>query len=150
MHHDSQSRRVPRSEASFRSNATSERHAGTLTVSVMKAFNLINTDTGYRGDVSDPYVSIQLKSLGEQNRRRTHTIQNDLNPVWNTQPFVFPVVDIDDIVIFEVWDENMLSDPDFLGRLEIPLTYLNQADRINRPIPVREKLQGVPSGELEV
>jgi len=152
-HREQPSRRVPpttRSEASFRTIGSDMPSCGTISARVLRGFDLVNKDTGYRGDVSDPFVSIRLLSSGERNRKRTITIQNDLNPVWNTDPFLFQVNDIQDSVIFEVWDENMLSEPDFLGKLAIPLSIFAQADRFNKALQIREKLEGVDHGELLV
>ena len=64
---------------------------GILSVRVIAAYNLINTDTGFFGDVSDPYVTIRLESQSEKQQKRTHTINNDLNPRWNSSPFLFQV-----------------------------------------------------------
>lgn len=134
---------------SFRTNASSELAAGgVLSVVVRCAYGLVNKDTGMYGDVSDPYVTVRLESQAEHLRKRTHTVQNNLNPVWNTQPFLLPLQNEDDTLIFEVWDENMLSEPEFLGGLELPLSRF--AGNPNKPNFVRERLQGVEHGELEV
>lgn len=64
---------------------------GVLSVRVIAAYDLMNTDTGFFGDVSDPYVTVRLESQSEKQQKRTHTINNDLNPRWNSSPFLFPV-----------------------------------------------------------
>ena len=64
---------------------------GILSVRIIAAYNLVNADTGILGDVSDPYVTVRLESQSEKQRKRTHTINNDLNPKWNSSPFLFPI-----------------------------------------------------------
>lgn len=122
---------------------------GILSVRVIAAYNLINTDTGFFGDVSDPYVTIRLESQSEKQQKRTHTINNDLNPRWNTSPFLFPIEMAEDQLLLEVWDEDMMQSSDFLGRMKIPL-YKIVHGRANQPILVRDQLQDIQSGELEV
>jgi len=137
-----------RSNASFRSTASSDlAGSGVLSVRILCAYNLVNMDPGF-GDVSDPYVTMRLESQDESQRKRTQTINNDLNPIWNTKSFLFPLIVPDDKLILEVWDEEMLSEPSFLGRMEVPVALLRK--RPDQAIPIKDKLQGVEHGELEV
>mmetsp|Transcript_98642 Transcript_98642/g.254783 ORF Transcript_98642/g.254783 Transcript_98642/m.254783 type:complete len:885 (+) Transcript_98642:954-3608(+) len=146
---DAPPRRMARSNASFRSTASSElAGAGVLTVRVMCAHDLVNKDSGMYGDVSDPFVTMRLDSWPEDQRKRTQTINNNLNPVWNTDPFLFPLSGLDESLILEVWDENMLSEPDFLGRLIVPLIHLKS--HANTTVDLRNRLLDVEHGELEV
>lgn len=122
---------------------------GVLSVRVIAAYDLMNTDTGFFGDVSDPYVTVRLESQSEKQQKRTHTINNDLNPRWNSSPFLFPVEMAEDQLLLEVWDEDMMQAADFLGRMKIPL-YKIIHGRVQQPILIRERLQDTQSGELEV
>lgn len=117
---------------------------GVLTVRVVAAYNLVNMDTGVFGDVSDPYVKV---ALGEV-EKRTHTINNDLNPKWNSHPFLFDVVSKNQVLRLSVWDEDTLSADDPLGKMEIPLEGI--IAKAGQPIAVRDSLWDVASGELEV
>jgi len=143
------------STASFRSTGSSEAQGlgqgqqGMLSVRVVGAYNLVNADSGILGDVSDPYVTLRLGSQPEKQRKRTHTINNDLNPVWNSSPFLFPVYKDDDTLHLEVYDEDTFSSDDFLGRLTVPL-YRIICGQPNRAVRIRDKLQDIQHGELEV
>lgn len=55
----------------------------------------------------------------------------------------------EDQLLLEVWDEDMMQSSDFLGRMKIPL-YKIVHGRANQPILVRDQLQDIQSGELEV
>lgn len=122
---------------------------GVLSVRVIAAYDLMNTDTGFFGDVSDPYVTVRLESQSEKQQKRTHTINNDLNPRWNSSPFLFPVEMAEDQLLLEVWDEDMMQAADFLGRMKIPL-YKIIHGRVQLPVVIRESLKDTQSGELEV
>lgn len=139
------------SSGSFRSNVSSEvmNHSGTLSVRVIGAYDLVNTDSGLFGDVSDPYVTVRLGSQSEKQRKRTATINNNLNPVWNTTPFLFPLQQEDDSLHLEVYDEDMLTQDDFLGRITIPL-YRIIMGQPNTAVRIRDRLQDIKHGELEV
>lgn len=123
---------------------------GILSVRVIAAYNLVNMDTGIFGDVSDPYVTLRLESQPLEDRKRTPTIDNDLNPKWNSNPFLFEVNREEDSLLLEVYDEDTLTNDDLLGRMTIPLYDIihrlpNQAAR-----RIRDKLQDTEHGELEV
>lgn len=122
---------------------------GVLSVRVIAAYDLVNMDTGLFGDVSDPYVTMRLGSQTEKQRKRTKTINNDLNPHWNSSPFLFPLQAEDDTLILEVFDEDMLKSDDSLGRISIPL-YNIVHGHPNTAVRIRDKLQDIQHGELEV
>jgi len=136
------------SRQSFRSTVTSDMgQLGVLSVRIIAAANLQNLDTGILGDVSDPFVALHLESQGESQRKRTHTINNDLNPHWNSSPFLFPLQREDDKLIFEVYNENMLQANQCLGRLVVPLIQIVRSDGVVR---IKDELQDAHQGELEV
>jgi len=122
---------------------------GMLSIRIIAAYDLVNTDSGQYGDVSDPYVSMRLESMDEKQRKRTHTINNDLNPQWNSSPFLLPIAREDDALILEVWDEDMMKSDDFLGRLKVPLYRIINGEP-NKPYRIKDKLQDIDSGVLEV
>lgn len=139
------------SMASFKSTGSSEAQGqlGMLSVRVVAAYNLVNADSGILGDVSDPYVTLRLGSQQEKQRKRTNTINNNLDPVWNSSPFLFPVYKDDDTLHLEVYDEDTFSADDFLGRITVPL-YRIICGQPNRAVRIRDKLQDIQHGELEV
>jgi len=123
---------------------------GQLTVRVLAAYNLVNMDSGLWGDVSDPYVTVKLKSQDDKLRKRTKTINNNLNPVWDrhTSPFIFQIDNANDLLECEVFDSDFISGDDFLGRLVVPLNRI--IAQPNTPIPIRDNLADIKHGELEI
>jgi len=138
---------VDRIKSSQSSDLSRAGESGVLSVRVIAAFNLINTDTGILGDVSDPYVKMWLASESD-NSKRTHTVNNDLNPVWNSSPFLFPLHVEDDMLHLEVYDEDTFSADDFLGRITIPLLNIVRGQP-NIAVRIRDALQDTVHGELE-
>lgn len=55
----------------------------------------------------------------------------------------------EDQLVLEVFDEDMMGSSDFLGRMKIPL-YKIVHGRSKHPILVRDQLQDIQHGELEV
>jgi len=84
---------------------------------VIGASNLRNMDTGVLGDVSDPFAVAKLGSL----EFKTATINNDLNPVWNSDSFEFSIPTEDAKLHLEVFNSNWVSSHDTLGTAEIDL-----------------------------
>jgi len=71
--------------ASGSSTGPSPPTGGVLSLKVIAAYNLKNTDSGLMGDVSDPFVNA---SIGAE-LKHTATINDNLNPVWDSEPFNF-------------------------------------------------------------
>ena len=150
---------------------------GILSVRIIAAYNLVNADTGILGDVSDPYVTVRLESQSEKQRKRTHTINNDLNPKWNSSPFLFPIQQQGgrwQPFSLNSWvslpphlPERCTSlaqasrrpatpgglrrghdgSDDFLGRMKIPL-YRIIHGRANQPVRIRDQLQDTDFGTM--
>eukprot|EP00928_Gymnodinium_smaydae_P008232 TRINITY_DN12992_c0_g1_i1.p1 TRINITY_DN12992_c0_g1~~TRINITY_DN12992_c0_g1_i1.p1 ORF type:complete len:1121 (+),score=232.44 TRINITY_DN12992_c0_g1_i1:178-3540(+) len=125
---------------------------GVLSVRVIAAYNLVNMDSGMFGDVSDPYVTMKLSSQTDKQRKRTITIPNNLNPTWNSSPFLFPIKSVDELLQLEVFDDDqkalISSEDDFIGRMTIPLVqFINNP---NTPVRIRDALHDIEHGELEV
>jgi hypothetical protein len=119
---------------------------GVLSVRIISAYNLKNTDSGLLGDVSDPYAVVKL---GKRSFR-TEVIQNNLNPVWNTDPFSFNVDSNngdDRELLVEVFDHNNFHSDACLGHvhLEIATLKLLHWQYCN----VREHLVDGDKGEIE-
>jgi len=123
---------------------------GVLSVQIIAAYDLVNADSGLFGDVSDPYVTLRLKSQSEKQRKRTPTISNNLNPRWNCSPYLFQIQHESDSLILEVYDDDQakFKADDFIGAMTIPL--YDFIRRPNQKIHVRDHLSNVEHGELEV
>merc|ERR1712232_870057 len=100
----------------------------------------MNTDSGILGDVSDPYVTMKLSSQSDKARKRTETINNNLNPEWNSKPFLLPVTNSSEQLILEVWDDDLLKAHDFMGRLVLPLHKM--FDNPGIPMRIKDRLSG--------
>eukprot|EP00746_Dinoflagellata_sp_MGD_P014704 gnl/MRDRNA2_/MRDRNA2_132375_c0_seq1.p1 gnl/MRDRNA2_/MRDRNA2_132375_c0~~gnl/MRDRNA2_/MRDRNA2_132375_c0_seq1.p1 ORF type:complete len:582 (+),score=64.91 gnl/MRDRNA2_/MRDRNA2_132375_c0_seq1:169-1914(+) len=121
---------------------------GVLSVKVIAAYNLINTDSGigignFR-DVSDPYCSCTVGGV----TKRTETINNDLNPRWKKNQFQFPIKTGQENIEFVVMDSDTMGNDDFLGRIEIPMDGV--LSKAGEAIALRDQLWDVPHGEIEV
>mmetsp|Transcript_52151 Transcript_52151/g.124255 ORF Transcript_52151/g.124255 Transcript_52151/m.124255 type:complete len:641 (+) Transcript_52151:107-2029(+) len=120
---------------------------GVLTVRVLRAQNLINADTGWFGDVSDPYVSLKMKSRPDRRPVRTKTIKDNLNPVWD-ETFLFQIDREDDTLICEVFDEDTYTADDPLGAMHIPIEPIVASP--HQSISIADNLQDVAHGRLEL
>merc|ERR1712129_4379 len=133
------------SNHSFKSTASSDQGGiGKLSVSVKRAQELVSMGSGR--------VFVTMR-IGEGRQQRTKSVNTDhyQGAVWNSKPFMFQVQDEYDMLLFEVRDENLQSEPDFLGRLAVELQHFTTERYLNQLVPIREKLTGVDgNGELEV
>merc|ERR1719491_1568091 len=93
---------------------------------------------------------MKLASQGDKERKRTETINNNLNPVWESPDFIFKVYDQLDKFVLEVYDEDLPpKTDDFIGRLIIPLTKF--FDNNNQRMRIKDRLQDIDKeSELEV
>eukprot|EP00662_Eupelagonemidae_sp_cell21_P057103 gene57103-biopygen107225 len=105
---------------------------GELIVRVVEAQHLPNLDSGaIRGDemvadVSDPFCIVEF----ENKTWKTHTVWDNLNPVWENQVVSFPVRSEQGKVMIRVLDDDgaqleKLADP--LGGLTIQMSYREDA-----------------------
>ena len=97
-------------------------YAGILFVRIVKAEGLPSMDVGSE---SDPYVVVKLR--GGHQTMRTTTKQDCNNPVWNeTLSLNFRAL-ASDTVDFQVWDADVISKDDLIGRCEFALSELVDA-----------------------
>ncbi|CAN1236643.1 Calcium-dependent lipid-binding protein [Linum grandiflorum] len=90
---------------------------GKLTVTVVKANDLKNMEMIGK---SDPYVALHIRPVFKV---KTHTVENNLNPVWN-QTFELIAEDKEtQSIIFEVFDKDIGQDKR-LGIVKLPLVDL--------------------------
>lgn len=115
---------------------------GCLTVRIIAGHNLKNVDLGVFGDVSDPYVRLSFGGV----QHKTNTINNDLNPRWNSDPFHFDVYEDTQVLELKVMDKNIMSDKP-LGIYELPVSTL--IAKAGEKLMFQEDLQGVDRGQLE-
>mmetsp|Transcript_181436 Transcript_181436/g.441459 ORF Transcript_181436/g.441459 Transcript_181436/m.441459 type:complete len:814 (-) Transcript_181436:273-2714(-) len=114
-----------------------------LSVVVIAAAGLRNTDRGLfrrSGDMSDPYAIV---SVGKS-KFWTATVDNDLNPAWNSKEFSFPLGDADNTLRLEVFDRDWLTFDDMLGKVEVDIRGIDIGKWLTR----KESL-GDGNGEIE-
>ncbi|KAJ3678462.1 hypothetical protein LUZ60_002265 [Juncus effusus] len=88
---------------------------GQLSVTVLKANNLINADTLGK---SDPYVKLYVRQMFKV---KTKVIDNNLNPEWNEQFVIIAEDKETQFLVFEVYDEDNVQADKMLGVARIPL-----------------------------
>ncbi|XP_067673964.1 intersectin-1-like isoform X4 [Haliotis asinina] len=117
---------------------------GRLLVVIQEAASLRASDNNGK---SDPYCEV---SMGSQ-EHRTKVIQGTLNPKWN-HSMQFTIKDLEeDVLCLTVYDRDIFSPNDFLGRTEIQVkeVYYNSMHR-KGPITKKLPLYEVNSGEVIV
>lgn len=85
---------------------------GALWVRIIAAYDLINADWF---SLSDPYVKVTVGSRTE----RTHIIDDNLNPRWECEPWVFDVPRHSALVCFEVLDKDRLHPSHYRDRKSV-------------------------------
>lgn len=78
-----------------------------VTVVIHACHNLPDMDEGVL-DLTDACVVVKV---GKETRR-THTIQDNLNPTWTDEKFIMPVSTFDQVVKVEVYDQDEAQDYD--------------------------------------
>ena len=86
--------------------------SGKLSITIDNATGLVAKD---KHRTRDPYVRVKV---GQQPSLRTSSATKTLNPIWN-EIFVFNVQSADELVLVEVWDQDVWSGDDFMGEAEL-------------------------------
>ncbi|XP_077973395.1 intersectin-1-like isoform X1 [Styela clava] len=126
-------------------HARSQRTAGIgrLMVNIVEGCNLVKNTNGR----NDPYCEV---TMGVQSHL-TKTIQDTQNPKWGTSMQFF-VKDIkEDVLCISVFQKDMFSPDDFLGRTEIKVSDIKRDTAESKgPLTKRLLLHEVESGEVVV
>ncbi|XP_067051383.1 intersectin-1-like [Acropora muricata] len=121
---------------SFRTNGI-----GKLKVTLIEGVDLISSDPN---GLSDPYCEV---SMGSE-EQRTKVIPQTLNPKWNST-LTFTVKSVQqDVLCITVFDRDLFSPNDFLGRTEVSLANLVETGK--GPWHERLLLHEVETGEVVV
>jgi hypothetical protein len=96
----------------------------------------------FQGGSSDPFVEI---SYGKS-KCKTKTIKKNLNPQWN-ETFDFDVLDVSAPLFFHVFDWDMLTSKDPMGKAIITLTSLHVG--LNKDIWLPLEKKGAIRVEIE-
>ncbi|XP_065836716.1 multiple C2 and transmembrane domain-containing protein 1-like isoform X2 [Oscarella lobularis] len=110
-----------------------------MTVLLIGGRNLAVRD---RSGKSDPYVKMKL---GRKQRRKSSTIQKNLNPNWN-EPFHFFISDIEDSFRIKVYDYDFGLKDDFMGAASLDLTEYD----VDKPNDVQVHLEDEDAGDEEL
>ncbi|XP_069137970.1 uncharacterized protein [Argopecten irradians] len=117
---------------------------GRLLVLILEACHLQPSDDNGK---SDPFCEV---SMGVQ-EHKTKVINSTLNPKWN-QSMQFTIRDVQqDVLCITVFDRDLFSPNDFLGRTEICVKEIMDENKTTKgPITKRLLLHEVSSGEVLV
>lgn len=117
---------------------------GRLLVVLLEGCDLQASDVNGK---SDPYCEV---SMGVQ-EHKTKVIQATLNPRWNAS-MQFTIKDLEqDVLCITVFDRDLFSPNDFLGRTEMRVNDILTESRTRKgPITKRLLLHEVSSGEVVV
>jgi len=100
-------------EYDLRATMSAMQDVGQLQVTIVSASGLRAADLGGK---SDPFAVVELNNISYE----TATHIKTLDPRWD-ETYVFNVLDITDILYITVYDKDILGDPEFLGRVALPL-----------------------------
>ena len=101
---------------------------------------------------SDPYMTFHLKDrfdekgkeIDKKYKAKTQVISNNLSPVWN-QDLLLDVPDIKkDVLVINLWDEDIKNDDRMMNEVEVPLSSvpIGQKQEFNDTIKLKKKDAG--------
>uniref|UniRef100_A0A3P8W7F5 Multiple C2 domains, transmembrane 2a n=1 Tax=Cynoglossus semilaevis TaxID=244447 RepID=A0A3P8W7F5_CYNSE len=126
---------------SFKNSHKCVREVGFLQIKVIKANDLPTTDLNGK---SNPFCVVELGNC----KLQTQTVYKSVNPVWS-HAFTFPIKDINDVVELTVFDENGEKNPNFLGKVAIPLLSVQNGQELNLFLK-KEDLGCVAKGTITI
>lgn len=114
------------------------KNCGVLTAEVLRAQNLIASDSNGK---SDPYIKLFLNSEKED-FLKTKTVKKDLNPTWNTSETVkvFNLHDATIKVLCMDWD--MADDDDLLGTGYVAMKNVKMGEEVAVPLVSEDEGDG--------
>ncbi|KAK3143558.1 hypothetical protein QOZ80_4AG0301800 [Eleusine coracana subsp. coracana] len=93
------------------------KRVGTLEVKLVQARDLTNKDLIGK---SDPFAMVYVRPLPDK-MKRSKTISNDLNPIWN-EHFEFPIEDADtQSVTVKIYDDDGIQVSELIGCAQVSL-----------------------------
>ncbi|XP_064618193.1 intersectin-1-like isoform X1 [Liolophura sinensis] len=130
--------------ASSHGNVRRTAGVGRLLVVIQEGSDLKKSDENGK---SDPYCEV---NMGSQ-EHKTKVINGTLNPKWNTS-MQFTIKDLQqDVLCITVYDRDLFSPNDFLGRTEVRLSdIMSDMQRKKGPLTRRLVLHEVDRGEVVV
>merc|ERR1711865_699585 len=82
-----------------------------------KMLRVSNMSAAHLEKRSDPYCKVLV---GGREVGRTDILMNNKDPVWFGEAFHITIYDVEHTELsLEVWDRDLLSEDDFLGKLDI-------------------------------
>jgi len=105
---------------------------GVVFVTLTNARNLAASDIGGR---SDPYVKIRI---GRQTVK-SKTVPQCLNPEWNEKLILSWTGDSKHELELEVWDEDLMTDDDLLGKARVNLSGISSTKSVGLKIPLADE-----------
>ena len=99
-----------------------------MEITVLNCQNLIEMDPCDLNSTypCDPYVRIYVKP-GNHKELRTKTLKNQKNPEFN-EKFCLKVPEeevMKTTVIFKIFDEDFITEDDFIGEVQVTLSHIN-------------------------
>ncbi|EFJ23674.1 plant synaptotagmin [Selaginella moellendorffii] len=112
------------------------RTCGRLVVKVVQAKDLLNMDLFGK---SDPFAQLFIRPIPAR-RKRTKTIDNDLNPVWN-EVFEFEIEDPATQKLFvHIFDEDSVQASELIGSTQVPVRELQPGSLTEYWLPLVKDL----------
>jgi Ca2+-dependent lipid-binding protein len=129
----------------FRCEYHPPRFEGKLDIEIIKATDLYNADGGgFMSGVSDPYVRVMID---DDKVAKTHTVKNDLSPVWNETLHV-AVTGEHTWIFLVVHDDDHASCDECLGHVKINAADLMDKNEITETVTLQPKPGSKDEGKI--